>query len=185
MSLERDLANLYAAAKAPPTATTPPPIATGTAHAGAVPMPTSARAGPAHPPIAAPAAANGTVAAMPTPPVARPTPEPKTPPATPPIAAPAALIAPVADAPAATIPAADAAEPPAIAAPIAMFSAFFVAGFFSSSCVGSDIVTSIWKKSALVGRHYFFHSPSFSGLGKEIVPFSLSRTQRRTEYEFP
>ena len=127
----------------------------------------------------------GEDAAMPTPPVARPTPEPKTPPATPPIAAPAALIAPVADAPAATIPAADAAEPPAIAAPIAMFSAFFVAGFFSSSCVGSDIVTSIWKKSALVGRHYFFHSPSFSGLGKEIVPFSLSRTQRRTEYEFP
>lgn len=110
---------LYAATTAPPTATTPPPIATGTAHAGAVPIPIRARAGPAHPPIAAPAVANGIVAAIPTPPVASPTLEPRTPPATPPIAAPAALIAPVVDVPAATIPAADAAEP-TIVAPIAV-----------------------------------------------------------------
>ena len=124
----RDLANLYTAATTPPTATTPPAIATGTAHAGAVPIPTTARAGPAQPPMAAPAAANGTVAAMPTPPVASPTPEPKTPPATPPIAAPAALIAPVAEVPAAITPKAVAAVPPATVTPIAAFSILFLVG---------------------------------------------------------
>ena len=107
-------------------ATAPPTIATGTAHAGAVPMPTRASAGPAHPPIAAPAVANGTVAAIPTPPVTRPTPDPKTPPATPPIAAPAALIALVAEVPAATIPTAVAAVPPTIVTPIVAFSILFL-----------------------------------------------------------
>jgi hypothetical protein len=55
---------------------------------------------------------------------------------------PAALIAPVADVPVAIIPAADTAEPPTIAAPIATLSVLFFAGFFSVADVISGIVTS-------------------------------------------
>ncbi len=106
----------------------PPPIAAGTAQAGVVPIPNTASAGPAQPPIAAPAVAKGTVAAIPTPPVASPTPEPKTPPAMPPTVAPAALIAAVLDVPAAMIPATDVAVPPTTDVPMATFfaSPFFV-----------------------------------------------------------
>jgi hypothetical protein len=45
------------------------------------------------------------------------------------MAAPTALIVPVADAPAATTPAAEAAEPPAIATPMIEFSIFFEGGW--------------------------------------------------------
>ncbi len=121
--LDLRLKNLYPEIAIPPTAKTPPPIAAGSAQAGEVPMPTIAKAGPAHPPIAAPAVANGTVAAMPTPPVARPTLDPSTPPATAPTPAPTALIVPVAAEPAATTPTTEVAVPPAITAPSIVFSA--------------------------------------------------------------
>jgi hypothetical protein len=93
-----------------------------TAQAGAVPIPSTASVGPAQPPMAAPAVAKGTVAAMPTPPLANPTPEPSAPPATDPTLAPTALMVPVTAVPAATTPPKEVAAPPVMATPRATFS---------------------------------------------------------------